>query len=650
MQARVLEVVAGLEEHPPALPEEEIRQGVELLRWLADDHFAFLGYREYRLEQEDSELALTAIPGTGLGILRGDPQKSMAFDKLPPPVRERAREPKLLVLAKANSKSTVHRTAYLDYVGVKTFDESGTVIGERRFLGLFSAATYTESVMRIPVLRDKVNGVLETLALNDHSHAGKSLVNVLENYPRDELFHTPLEELVPIVEAVILTRERRQLRLFTRRDTYGRYLSCLVYLPRDRYNTAVRERLAGILKDALHGETVEFTVRVNESYLAQVHFVVRPPRGQLIAEVDTAELEAKLGEAARSWRDDLAAAIMTDFGEERGASLARRYADAFPEAYKEDFPPRTGSVDVARIEAIEGDLGIDLALSEPVDAPPGEGRLKVYRVGKPLSLSEVLPMISSLGVEVVDERPYELENLPRQTYIYDFGLRAPRDLPDRARGDFQDALRAVWDGFNEIDGFNALVLQAGLDWRQATVLRAYAKYMKQGSSPFAVDYIEEALRSNPEITRLLVELFEARFDPGPDGEDLDPDSPERQQRMTELRDSIEAALDDVASLDQDRILRSYLTHILATLRTNFYQRPDRVSVRSYMSFKLEPSAIPDLPRRAPSSRSSSIRPGSKASTFGSARWPEAGCAGLIDETTSAPRSSVWSRPRWSRTR
>ncbi len=601
MQAKLAEIVEELEAAPPTLPDPtELGRGTDFLRWLCDDHFAFLGYREYSLVEDGDELALSAVPGTGLGILRGDQLQSSAFQKLPEAVRERAKEQRLLVLAKANSKATVHRQAYLDYVGVKKFDENDQVVGERRFLGLFSSATYTESVMRIPALKEKVDQVLERCGIEPRSHTGKQLLNVLENYPRDELFLTPIDELIPIAEAVMLTRERRQLRLFVRRDTYRRYVSCLVYLPRDRYNTAVRERMAAILSEALGGGSVEFTVRLNEAYMAQVHFVVRPPEGELIAEIDTQDLERKLTEAARSWRDDLTSAISADFGEEQGARLARAYLDAFPEAYKEDFGARTASVDVGRLEAIErgpDGSGIDLSLYERVDAGRGEARLKVYRIGPPLSLSEVLPMLSSMGVEVVDERPYEIQ-LDRPTYLYEFGLRySGRAMPAHGRELFQDALRAIWDGHNEIDGFNALVLGAGLTWRQATVLRAYAKYMKQGNTPFALDYIEEALRSNVDITRLLVQLFEARFDPGRDG--LAADAEARTARVQEVVDRIGRALDDVASLDHDRILRSYLTLIRATLRTNYFQAAPGGGVRSAISFKLEPSAIPELPEPRP---------------------------------------------------
>ena len=288
MHQQALDIIEDLEQNPPPLPAEEIAEGQALLRWLADTHFTFLGYREYRLEDAGDgtdNVALRALPGTGFGILRTDQDMSASFAKLPPLVRSKAREKTLLVLAKANSKATVHRPVYLDYVGVKTFDASGEVVGERRFLGLFSSAAYTESLTRIPVIRLKAKQVIDQAGFAPLSHTGKALMDVLETYPRDELFQTPIEELVPIAESVLQIRDRRQVRLFVRRDTYGRYLSCLVYLPRDRYTTAVRERIAGILKDRLGGDSLEYTARVSESMLARLHFVIRPKRGATIGVV-----------------------------------------------------------------------------------------------------------------------------------------------------------------------------------------------------------------------------------------------------------------------------------------------------------------------------------------------------------------------------
>ncbi|GAA5141026.1 NAD-glutamate dehydrogenase [Nocardioides marinquilinus] len=596
MNERVEQIVAELRDDPPPLDADELRQSGELLTWLAEGHFTFLGYREYSLDRVDidgqPDDVLRAVPGTGLGILRSDQQLSDSFGRLPDPVKVKAREKTLLVLAKANSRATVHRPAYLDYVGVKTFGDDGEVTGERRFLGLFSSAAYTESLLRIPLVREKVATVLQRSGFDPASHAGKALLDTLETYPRDDLFHTPVEELGPLAEAAMQARERRSLRMFVREDTYGRYVSVLVYLPRDRYNTGVREKFAHILQDRYGAENVEFNVRINESTTARVHFVVHMAKGESIPEVDAGDLEKRLADASRSWRDDFTTAVIAEYGEEVGAILGRRYLDSFPEAYKEDFPPRTASVDLGRLEAIQGGAdgeGLDHSLYQDLDAGPGEARLKLYRIGPPLSLSQILPALGSMGVEVVDERPYSLSGLERESHVYEFGLRYPGRLPEEARELFHDALRAMWDGYTETDGFNALVLGARLTWRQATLLRAYAKHMKQGGTPFALDYIEGALAHNVDITRLLVELFETRFDPDREG---DHDGSDIERRIV-------AALDDVASLDDDRILRSYLTHIGATLRTNYFQHTSEGTPHSYISLKLEPSAIPDLPEPRP---------------------------------------------------
>ncbi|WP_134765244.1 NAD-glutamate dehydrogenase [Nocardioides sp. 1609] len=592
MNERVAAITAELRDDPPPLDPEELRQSGELLTWLAEGHFTFLGYREYTLDRAEvdgvEDDVLRAVPGSGLGILRSDQHLSESFGRLPDPVKAKAREKTLLVLAKANSRATVHRRAYLDYVGVKTFGDDGEVNGERRFLGLFSSAAYTESLLRIPLVREKVQSVLQRSGFDPQSHAGKALLDTLETYPRDDLFHTPIEELGPLAEAAMQARERRAVRMFIRKDTYGRYVSVLVYLPRDRYNTGVRERFVQILKDRLGADDVEFNVRINESTTARVHFVVHQPAGESIPDIDTTDLERRLAEASRSWRDDFTSAVIAEYGEEVGAILGRRYLDSFPEAYKEDFPPRVASVDLGRLEGIDGDEGIDHSLYQDVDAGRGEARLKLYRIGSPLSLSQILPMLSSMGVEVVDERPYTLVGVERPSHIYEFGLRYPGTLPEEGRILFQDAIRAVWDGYTEIDGFNALVLGARLTWRQAALLRAYAKYMKQGGTPFALDYIEDALSSNVDITRMLVDLFEARFDPDRD-----------RSEEADVEQRILVALDDVASLDHDRILRSYLTHVQATLRTNYFQLTSAGAPHTFISLKLEPSAIPDLPEPRP---------------------------------------------------
>ncbi|MFD7299122.1 NAD-glutamate dehydrogenase [Streptomyces sp. NPDC059897] len=610
MRDSALRIAEELPSEPTAgdLPDQEVEEARELLRWLAADHFTFLGYREYDLSEDDS---LAAVPGTGLGILRSDPHHerdehhpvSPSFNRLPADARAKAREHRLLVLTKANSRATVHRPSYLDYVGVKKFDAEGNVIGERRFLGLFSSAAYTESVRRVPVIRRKVQEVLKGAGFSPNSHDGRDLLQILETYPRDELFQTPADELRSIVTSVLYLQERRRLRLYLRQDEYGRYYSALVYLPRDRYTTGVRLRIIDILKEELGGTSVDFTAWNTESILSRLHFVVRVPQGTELPELSDADkdrIEARLVEAARSWADGFGEALNAECGEERAAELLRRYGHAFPEGFKADHSPRAAVADLVHLEQLTQEhKDFELSLYEPVGAAPGERRFKIYRIGAPVSLSAVLPVLQRLGVEVTDERPYELRCSDRKTaWIYDFGLRMPKpangngdDLGADGRERFQEAFAATWTGLAENDGFNSLVLGAGLNWRQAMVLRAYAKYLRQAGSTFSQDYMEDTLRTNVHTTRLLVSLFEARM------------SPDRQRAGTELIDGlleeVDGALDQVASLDEDRILRSFLTVIKATLRTNFFQEAQGGKPHTYVSMKLDPQAIPDLPEPRP---------------------------------------------------
>jgi glutamate dehydrogenase len=615
MRQAALSIADELGANPPPLPEQEAGEAQRLMRWLSEDHFTFLGYRQYDLMTEnrpeggpegDTEDVLVAVPGTGLGILRSDPQHpradgthpgSPSFSRLPADARAKARERRLLILTKANSRSTVHRPSYLDYIGVKKFDAEGNVVGERRFLGLFSSAAYTESVRRVPVVRRKVEGVLEGAGFSPHSHDGRDLLQILETYPRDELFQTDVDELRAIVTSVLYLQERRKLRLFLRQDEYGRYYSALVYLPRDRYTTAVRLRLTNILQDELGGHSVDFTAWNTESVLSRLHFVIRVDPGTQLTELtdgDVERIENRLAAAARSWTDGFNEALNAECGEERAAELSRRYADAFPDGYRADFPPRAAVADLQHIEGL-GEDDFTLNFYEPVGAAPEERRFKVYRTGAPVSLSAVLPVLQRLGVEVVDERPYELRRSDQsRAWVYDFGLRLDPslgELGDDARERFQEAFAATWTDRAENDGFNSLVLRAGLDWRQAMVLRAYAKYLRQAGSTFSQDYMEDTLRTNVHTTRLLVNLFQARL------------SPDHQKAGSELTDGILEelyfALDQVASLDEDRILRSFLTLIKATLRTNYFQRATDGGPHAYLSMKFDPQAIPDLPAPRP---------------------------------------------------
>ena len=613
MRGAALRIAEELASQPPTgIDPADAEEATQLLRWLAEDHFTFLGYREYKLVEHEGLDALLGETGSGLGILRHDQHAaSGSFSRLTPQARARARDRNLLLVTKANSRATVHRPAYLDYIGIKTFDENGQVTGERRFLGLFAASAYTDSVLRIPVVSRKVKAVLDRAGLSRESHSGKDLLQILETYPRDELFEISVDDLYTIAFAVMHLQERRRTRLFLRVDDYARFVSCLVYLPRERYTTEIRRAIERILLEAFGGSSIDYTTRVSESVLARLHFVVRVPGGIELPDVDPAELEARLVQAVRTWDEDLADALRTELGEELGSQLLRSWGAGLPQGYKEDVDARVAVGDLRRLEQlVDGPSANGAAtvmnLYEPVGAAFGDRRFKLYR-REPLSLTRVLPYLANLGVEVVDERPYTLDRIGGGTaYIYDFGLRrevAPAERsselshPERARKLFCEAFAAAWNGDAENDGFNRLVLTGLLTWRQVSVLRAYSKYLRQIGSTFSQSYLERCLGTHIEVAGLLVQLFETRFDPGRFDGQIEQ---ERRDAEEELTRQIRAALDDVASLDQDRILRSFLGLILATDRTNYYvRRPAEDRRAPSLAFKLNPAVVPDLPDPRP---------------------------------------------------
>ncbi|HEY0698537.1 MAG TPA: NAD-glutamate dehydrogenase, partial [Micromonospora sp.] len=603
----------------PPVPEKDITDSVELLRWLAHEHFTFLGYREYRLVDREGatngdghrEKVLEAVLGTGLGILRRDSTTSRSLSSLPPEAYDKVLEKRLLIITKANSRATVHRSAYLDYIGFKVFDEAGEVIGERRFLGLFSTAAYRTSVRELPVVRRKVAEVMERSGLSPRSHSGKDLLQILETYPRDELFQIKTDDLYHAVVGVLRMAGRRQLRVFLRRDGYGRFISCLIYLPRDRFTTQNRLRMQEILLRELNGVGVDYTTRVTESMLARVHFIVRTDPSRPPGQIDADLLAEELADATRLWDDDYRLVLERKLGDEQAKHLFNRYADAFPEGYKDGHTPYEAMKDLAKLELLEepGQLEMHLFRKQHPVRPAAGGhhpepagddhhdvRFKVYRYGEPMMLSAVLPVLHSLGVRVVDEHPYEVDRIDGRIWLYDFGLELPadaRELPE-VRPHVENAFAAAWRGEAEVDGFNELVLRGGLTWRQVVVLRAYAKYLRQAGTVYSQEYMESTFIAYPDLARLLVELFETRFSPTERHSDE-----ERTLHAKGLVDTIGRRLDEVDSLDQDRILRSYLTVIQATLRTSFYQKRVDGRPKSYMAFKLDPQAIPELPAPRP---------------------------------------------------
>ncbi|MFV2197530.1 NAD-glutamate dehydrogenase [Nocardiopsis sp. LOL_012] len=603
MADRAIRVADELASQPDRLAlggvdPREMGESVDFLRWIAGRHFTFMGYREYALVTDDNgDEALRPEPGTGLGLLRMDSSASTSFAALPPEIRAKAREPFILVLTKANSRATVYRPKYLDYIGVKKFDAQGRIVGERRFLGLYTPRADSTSISQIPLLRRKQAEVLSLAGFEADSYDGKDLVELLETFPREELLQIPAGELYSIVRGVLRLRDRRGTKLFMRRDTYGgRYMSCFVYMPRDQYSTRVRLDIQSVLAEAFQGASMDHNVMIGSAPLARLYLVARARHGQTLADIDQVALEERVREAARSWDTDFDAVLTERFGATRATEFKDRYAAGMNEAYRVDNPPEIAAADIAALEGLIGRTEPDERRGEFCAELYRRGedadgwRFRLYRIGDPVSLSRMLPVLEHLGVEVVDEWPYDItvKDVGR-VWIYDFGLGPipASDLPaERLTELFEDAFDASWRDLGESDPFNALVVRAGLDWRQLSVLRAYAKYLRQTGATFTPEFLADVLCSNVSIAGLLVELFETRFDPDRADEG-------RDEQADALVGKIEAELESVASLDHDRILRSFAAAITATLRTNHYQG------RPYLVLKLDPSAIPDLPQPRP---------------------------------------------------
>ncbi|WP_395701769.1 NAD-glutamate dehydrogenase [Aquabacterium sp.] len=596
MRQQALAIVERLDKHPPPLPPQELAEGQAFLRWLVDNHFTFLGHRSHALASVDGEDRLSVIPGTSLGILRE--VKSLdaipAFSALPPEVRAYARRPELLVVTKSTARCTVHRPGYLDYIAVKRFDENGQVSGEDRFLGLFTSTAYSANPAEIPLLRRKVADVVARAGLAPGSHAGKALINILDTYPRDELFQTSTDELLHTATGILHLGERQRFRLFLRRDPFERFIACLIFAPRENYTTELRQKWQAILLRAFNGISSEFNVSLSESALARIHITVRTEPGK-IASYDVREIEASLIAAARRWDDDLKAALVDNAGEARGVALLRQYGGAFPAGYREEFAARAAVPDILLMAGLSPAQPVAMRLYRPLEAAPGTLRFKLLHLGRPLTLSVSLPMLEHLGMKVLDEHPYRVtpQGDAAPVWIHDFGLQLADGLAgaagevevDALHAVFEEAFGAVLRGDVENDDFNRLVVAARLPAAQVVVLRAYAKYMRQIGFALSQAFIETTLVAHAAIARQLVELFVARFDPA--------GGAEADTRAAALQQAIEAALEQVDNLSEDRVLRQYLGLILATTRTNFWRR------RSYLSFKFDSAQVPGLPAPKP---------------------------------------------------
>jgi len=588
MRQELRDIVAELTATAPPLPPSEIAEGLDFLRWLDDDNYTYLGFREYRFDGGGD----TATP---LGILR-DPKYPVFegvrnFDALPRDVQEFLRRRELLVIAKTNHRATVHRNVLMDAVGIRRFGSNGEVIGIRLFAGLFTSVAYSRSPRSIPLLRLKVQRTMARSGLSPDSHDGKALLHILDTFPRDELFQIREDELYDIAIAILNLQERQRIALFVRRDPLERFVTCLVYVPRDRYDTQLRLRFAAILEKAYAGQLADFYVHIDESALARVEFLIATTRGSVPA-VDVIALENQLAEAGRSWTDRVEAAADEAFGEAEGHARLRRLK-AFPVAYQARTTPAQAIADLDRIEAVFAGSPLEVSLhAREVEDAPG---LRLYRPGEPIVLSEVLPILENLGLRIIAEEPFPIESTDnRAVWIHEFTL-APGSVPANVSADarhrFEDALLAVWTGAIENDGLNRLVLAAGLTARQTTILRLYSKVLRQAGSTFSQDYMEEVLARHAPIARRLLQLFEHRFDPARA-------TSQSLASMGEVQ-AIDHALEAVESLDEDRILRGFLTLVLKSVRTSYYQRLPRGAPKPALAVKLASSEIDLLPLPRP---------------------------------------------------
>ncbi|MNW79987.1 NAD-specific glutamate dehydrogenase [compost metagenome] len=600
MKAKVQDILTKLDNSQFAVDGDEKNEIKSFLEWLVGNHFTFLGYEEFVVSDEadgghiaydkDSFLGLTKLLRAGL-----------TYDDLR--IEDYAvnylREPTLLSFAKAAHPSRVHRPAYPDYVSIREIDADGKVIKECRFMGLYTSSVYGESVRVIPYIRRKVEEIEHRSGFQAKAHLGKELAQVLEVLPRDDLFQTPVDELFSTVMSIVQIQERNKIRVFLRKDPYGRFCYCLAYVPRDIYSTEVRQKIQQVLMDRLKASDCEFWTFFSESVLARVQLILRvDPKNRL--DIDPQQLEKEVVQACRSWQDDYSALTVESFGEANGTNVLADFPKGFPAGYRERFAAHSAVVDMQHLLSLNEKNPLVMSFYQPLGQVSGQRELhcKLYHADTPLALSDVLPILENLGLRVLGEFPYRLRHTNgREFWIHDFAFTAAEGLDldiQQLNDTLQDAFVHIVRGDAENDAFNRLVLTAGLPWRDVALLRAYARYLKQIRLGFDLGYIASTLNNHTDIARELTRLFKTRFYLARKLSDDD-----LEDKQLRLEQAILTALDDVQVLNEDRILRRYLDLIKATLRTNFYQTDANGQNKSYFSFKFNPHAIPELPKPVP---------------------------------------------------
>lgn len=592
MVEKSTEVLKDFDSRDYPIDKQDLDEARVFMEWLAGDHFTFLAYDEYVVDDEK----VTQVPGSALGLFRkARKRREETISEMSEQRRAHVFEKELMIFSKSGRRSTVHRPAYSDYVLVKEFNDKGEVIGGRRFLGLYTRSVYNATPANIPVVRQKIQRVLEKSGFTEGSHNHKELATILYTFPRDELIQASVDTLLNMTLDVLAIQERKRIRLLLRKDAYGKFLNAIVYMPRDIFNSQLRAQVHDVLFDYFDVEGSDFTTFFSESVLARTRFVFKLKK-PIEGELPTEALEQRIVQIARRWTDELQQALFETFGEEKGNRLYKRYHEAFPASYREQYSARVAVADIQRMEALSSDQADPITLSfyRSMEPTGSELKLKLFNRDKALLLSDLVPVLENLGLKVIEEYPYEITHGEGHcTWIYDFSLLYEPNSeldPAKYRDEFSKAFINIWNGRAENDSYNQLVLRAKLTWREVSMLRAYAHYMKQIRFGLSQAYIADTLIKYTDITDKLAELFSARFNPA---------KQKGEKQAEKWLASIEELLEGVNNINEDRIFRRYVELITATLRTNFYQEDGKGQRKEYISFKLDPSQVSELPLPRP---------------------------------------------------
>jgi glutamate dehydrogenase len=594
MLDRVNGIVADLKTNPPPLPVDELAEGIQFLQWLLADNFTFLGVRNYRLEHgelvPDFDTALGIMRQRELRVLR----RGNELLEMTPEIMAFLKEPRPLIIAKANIHARVHRRVYLDYIGVKHFDAAGNLVGEQRIVGLFTSTAYTRAAHGIPYLRRKLAAIESRAGFDPGSHSGKALANVIEHYPRDELFQVDEDTLYQNAIAILQLDERPRVRVLPRRDRFDRFVSVLVYVPRERYDSDIRAKIGAYLASIFVGRVSAYYPFFPEGPLVRVHYIIGRSGGAPV-EIPRTKLESEVADIVRSWPDGLSDALALVYPPDKTRELYSRYRDAFSAGFRDVYAPTIAAGDIRVVEGLTAERPLGVDFHHRLEEEQRDVGLKVWSLARPLPLSDRVPVLENMGFRVVDERTYHIQPEGHAgAWFHDMLLERSDggaiDL-DTGKARLEAAFLMIMRGQAENDGYNALTLIGSLGWRDVALIRTLSRFLRQARVPYSQDYMWATLVKHHAIAADVVALFHARFDPrGNEG---------RDDRLAEISKRIDEKLEKVDSLDEDRILRLFVNAVQAGIRTNFYQMTKDGQPKAQIAVKFESRKLTELPLPRP---------------------------------------------------